>query len=130
MTSRGVRWLAAAALAWALAAALAAFDRARSLPPDPAPTLEAAFVPLAAHLPPTGEIGYLEHHAAAATDAEVRRYFAAQYALVPRVIVSRTGPEYLIVAPGTADPARDARLEPYVLAAALPDGLRVYRRRP
>ena len=123
------RTLGGAALAWGLLAALSALETARSLDPDPTAELEAAFRPLASELPATGTIGYLEHYATAGSDAEVRRYYAAQYALAPLVIVSRTGPEYLLVAAGTADPAGDARLDGYVLAALFPNEHRVYRRR-
>jgi len=125
------RTLGGAVLAWALLAAILALKTSWSLDPDPMAELQAAFHPLASELPNAGTIGYLQHYqyAQASSDIEIRRYYAAQYALAPRVIVLRTGPEYLIVATGTVNPQGDARLDEYVLAALFPNKHRVYRRR-
>ena len=112
-------------LAWCLAAALSALLTALRQPRDPMAELEASFAPFAFELPPFGEIGYLE--AAVGGDEAERTYYAAQYALVPRVIVARTGPEFLIVA-GGSERERDPRLEGYFLARPLPNGHRLFRR--
>jgi len=129
---RPPRWLVhvvgAAVVVWGAAAAVSALLAARDLPPDPMAGLQADFAMLAPELPETGTIGYLEHYANAGADVEVRRYYAAQYALAPLVVVARTGPEYLIVAPGTPDPAGDPRLDDYRLAELFPNDLRIYRR--
>ena len=90
--------------------------------------LEAEFLELVFDLPTSGLVGYLEAHSDAGTDAAVRMYFAAQYALVPRVVVGRVGPEFLIVARGTERPTSDARLDGYHRVASFPSGHRVYRR--
>jgi hypothetical protein len=55
-------------------------------------------------------------------------HYAAQFALTPRVVVARTGPEFLIVARDTARPNGDPRLDGYHLAASLPNGHRLFRR--
>jgi hypothetical protein len=90
--------------------------------------LEAEFRALIPELPPSGVIGYLDrYHDGGAEDA-VRMHYAAQYALAPRIIVSRTGPEYVIVTNGSDRPGGDPRLDGYFPAARTPAGHRVFRR--
>ena len=88
--------------------------------------LEAEFRPFALELPPTGEIGYLEPYDGTTDDA-LRLHYAAQYALVPRVIAGHIGPEFLIVARGMAKPAGDPRLDGYFRVASFPGGHRLFR---
>ena len=74
----------------------------RAQPLDPMERLEAEFSKLAKDLPPAGEVGYLERYEDAGAEDAVRAHYAAQYALVPRVVVSRVGHEFMIVAHGHA----------------------------
>lgn len=90
--------------------------------------LEDEFLPFVPFLPPRGEIGYLEKRNG--TDEDVRRYYAAQYALVPRVVLSRTGPEFLIVPKETELPGGDERLAGFVPMRTFPTGHRLFRRVP
>ena len=92
--------------------------------------LEAEFRPFALELPPTGEIGYLEPYGGAPVTEEdaLRMHYAAQYALVPRVIAGHIGPEFLIVARGMARPEGDPRLDGYFRVASFPGGHRLFRR--
>jgi hypothetical protein len=122
------RVLATLALAWSLVAALSAVRTVVSLPPDSMQRLEAEFRELAPRLPPTGEIGYLDRYENAGDDAAVRSWYAAQYALAPRVVVSETGPEFLIVADGTERPGGDDRLAGYFLVTTTAAGHRLFRR--
>ena len=55
-------------------------------------------------------------------------HYAAQYALVPRVVVSRVGHEFMIVAHGMPRPGHDPRLDGYFLVSVTPEDHRVYRR--
>jgi hypothetical protein len=119
--------LAAAVLAWCLLAAFSTFLEALRRNPDPMVELQAEFMPFARVLPPRGEVGYLEQRDA--NDEAVRMYYAAQYALAPRLVVSRIGPEFLIVARGTPQPGGDARLEGYYHVLTFPGGHRLFRRR-
>ena len=89
--------------------------------------LEAEFLPFVVELPPRGEIGFLEPYDSS-NDDTVRMHYAAQYALAPRVVVGRIGPEFLIVARGMANPDGDPRLMGYHLAASFPSGHRLFRR--
>ena len=120
--------LGGALLAWCFLAATAALRDALARDPDPIAGLEAEFRALVFDLPARGVIGYLEGYDAAGTDAAVRMHYAAQYALAPRVVVGRVGPEFLIVARGTPRPGGDPRLDGYYLVATFPNGHRVYRR--
>jgi hypothetical protein len=117
-----------ALLAWSLLAAISTARDGLSRESDPIAGLEAEFRALVFELPPSGVIGYLERNSDAGTDDAVRMYFAAQYALVPRVVVGRVGPEFLIAARGTEGPGGDTRLDGYHLVGAFPSGHRVFRR--
>ena len=101
MIGRVQQGLAVLAVVWAIIAAFGAVRGARAQPPDPMEQLEAEFKQLAKDLPPAGEVGYLERYEDAGAEDAVRAHYAAQYALVPRVILSRVGLEFMIVAQGT-----------------------------
>ena len=125
------RWLSALGsvlLVWSLLAAISTVQDGLARETDPIAELESEFLALVYDLPASGVVGYLEAYSDAGTDAAIQMYFAAQYALVPRVIVGRVGPEFLIVARGTERPGGDPRLDGYHLAASFPSGHRVYRR--
>jgi hypothetical protein len=128
MVSRVQQGLAVLAVVWALVAAFGALRGARAQPLDPMDRLQAEFRQLARDLPASGEISYLERFQEAGADDAVRAYYAAQYALVPRVVVSRVGFEYMIVAHGTARPDHEPRLDGYFLVSVTPEDHRVYRR--
>jgi hypothetical protein len=122
------RVLATLALAWSLVAGASALRMALTMPPDPMQRLEAEFLELAPRLPSAGDIGYLDRYENAGDEAVVRARYAAQYALAPRVVVARTGPEFLIVAHDTERPGGDARLNGYFLVATTSAGHRLFRR--
>ena len=122
------RVLATLALAWSLVASASALRTALLLPPDPMQRLDAEFRELAPRLPPAGEVGYLDRYENAGDDAVVRARYAAQYALAPRVVLARTGPEFLIVADDTERPGGDARLDGYFLVTTTSAGHRLFRR--
>lgn len=130
--SRAGRWLRGAAyagiLGWCLLAALAAFQNARRPSSNPVARLDAEFSALAAYLPPRGVIGFLERYEDAGSEDAARTWYVAQYALSPRVVVSRLGPEFLIVARGAAHPDGDPRLEGYVHVTTVPGGHQLFRR--
>ena len=117
-----------ALLGWSLLAAISTVSEGLARDPDPMAELEAEFLALVFDLPASGVIGYLERYSDAGTDDAIRMQFAAQYALVPRVVAGRVGPEFLIAARGTERPGGDPRLDGYHLVAAFPSGHRVYRR--
>ena len=125
------RWIktaaAVAAMAWCLAAAVYNVRTAWN-PRHPIADLEAQFSALIPHLPTRGEVGFLEHHDAPGTADAARTWYTAQYALSPRLVVSRLGPEFLIVAAGTAHPDGDRRLEGYVHIHTVPGRHQLYRR--
>lgn len=111
---------------WCLVAAFQTFQL--SHPPDLIADLDAEFSSLAEHLPPRGLVGFLDRYEDGGTDDAARTWYTAQYALVPRVLVSRVGPEYLIVARGTARPEGDPRLDGYTHIETVAGGHRLYRR--
>jgi len=88
-----------------------------------------------ASLPVRGTIGFLAPDILDASDATMR-YYVAQYALTPRVIVLGTDAEYVIAIPeaspedeeptGTA--SRDPRLTNFMLVKRLGNGIRIYKR--
>jgi hypothetical protein len=113
-------------LGWCLVAAFQAFQLSHPL--DLIADLDEEFSLLAEHLPPYGQVGFLDRYENGGTDDAVRTWYTAQYALAPRVVVSRVGPEYLIVARGAARPAGDPRLEGYTHIETVAGGHRLYRR--
>lgn len=90
--------------------------------------LEREFRVLIPDLPSSGDIGYLERYEEGGSVEAVRTHYAAQYALAPRIIVARTGSEFVIVADGTERPGGDPRLRGYFQVARTPAGHRVFRR--
>ena len=128
MAGRVQQGLAVLAVAWALIASFGAVRGARAQPADPMSRLEAEFKQLANDLPPAGEVGYLERYEDAGAEDAVRMHYAAQYALVPRVVVARVGYEFMIVAQGMPRPGHDPRLDGYFLVSVTPEDHRVYRR--
>ena len=128
MSGRVRQGLAYVAVLWALVAAGAAVRAALAMPPDPMGELEADFLPLASFLPSRGEVGYLQRFENAGAADALRVYYAAQYALVPRVIVFDVGREFVIAARDSARPGGDARLDGYFLVTQAASGHRVYRR--
>jgi hypothetical protein len=125
---QGLVFLACGAILWALVAAGAGLRAALAMPPDSMGLLEAEFLPLASYLPPRGEVGYLEPFEDLPGDDGVRSHYAAQYALVPRVVVAEEGKEFVIVARDTARPGGDSRLDRYFLVTRAASGHSVYRR--
>ena len=126
-----IRWvLAGALLGWCLLASVSSLLASLARGLDPMGELEAEFRPFALELPPTGEVGYLEpYNGETGQEGDaVRMHYAAQYALVPRVVLGRIGPEFLIVARGTARPEGDPRLDGYFPVASFPSGHRLFRR--
>lgn len=118
----------AALLAWCLLAVGGAHRTAAAREPDPMARIAAEFLPFVPFLPPRGEIGYLEKRGG--NDDDTRIYYASQYALVPRVVLSRTGPEFLIVPRDTEVPGGDERLAGFVPVRMFPTGHRLFRRAP
>jgi hypothetical protein len=119
--------LSGALLGWCLFAAATALRQSASRTSDSMAALEAEFLPMIVELPPAGEVGYLEPYGNQSED-DVRMHYAAQYALVPRIIAGRVGPEFLIVARGMARPDGDPRLAGYHVVASFPGGHRLFRR--
>jgi hypothetical protein len=123
--------LVAALLAWCLATSLSSLHAALVRGRDPLAQLDAEFGALASELPQRGAIGYLAPPGDVITVDDQRLLYAAQYALAPRLMTTRmgpeSGPEFLIVARGT-DRADDPRLAGYRLVSRTPGGHRVYRR--
>jgi hypothetical protein len=108
---------------------------ARGGEPDVVERETRRYAPLVASLPVGGIIGYLPPARWPATD-EARRFFLAQYALTPRIVVIGTTPEFVIVVPevsleGGDSPggaAHDPRLAGFVLFQRLSNGIQVFRR--
>jgi hypothetical protein len=116
-------------LAWSIAAALSARAAARTLPADAMPQLDREFHAFARAIPTDATlVGYLEAYQDAGSNMAVETFYAAQYALAPHVVEQRVGPEYLIVARGTARPGGDPRLDRYVELFEFPGGHRLFRR--
>jgi hypothetical protein len=88
-----------------------------------------------ASLPVRGTVGFLPPDTGDASDATMR-YYVAQYALTPRVIVLGTDAEYVIAIPEaspadeepTGLPSRDPRLTRFMLVERLDSGIRIYKR--
>jgi hypothetical protein len=119
-------------LAWSVVAAVSAFRAMRTRPPDPwaIVTLQREFLAFVPDLPPSGRISYLEPATDPDSPANVRTFYAAQYALAPRVIERGLDHEFLIVAERAERAGGDPRLMGFVLAASAPGGHRLYRRFP
>jgi hypothetical protein len=115
-------------LVWCLTAAISSLWATQPSTPSPIPHLDAEFSAFATLLPARGVIGFLDRYKDGGTEDAVRAWFSAQYALTPRVLVSRVGPEFLIVAQGAAHPEGDSRLGEYVHVDSVPGGHRLYRR--
>lgn len=112
-------------LLWCVIAAVSGLLAAVRQPRDPTADIQAAFLPLQFELPARGQIGYLE---GSGSEDETRTYYVAQYTLVPRVLISRVGPEFLIVPNGAERPGGDERLDGYYPVTQLPGGHRLFRR--
>jgi hypothetical protein len=118
-------------LAWCLYASVSGLRLTLARDADPIAELEAEFKWFGPYLPPYAVVGYLEKYDGTAGSLEaVRMHYAAQYALAPRVVVGRVGPEYLIVARGTARPDGDSRLAGFSRVTTFPSGHSLYRRTP
>lgn len=112
-----------------MVAAAAACSAARTLPADAMPQLDREFRAFARAIPADATlVGYLEPYQDAGSNTAVETYYAAQYSLAPHVVEQRVGPEYLIVARGTARPGGDPRLDRYVELFQFPGGHRLFRR--
>jgi hypothetical protein len=110
--------------------------RIREARPDAVTRDEEQFRSLIAFLPTRGRIGYLQPPDWPGA-AAVRRFYVAQYALAPRLIVMHTEPEIVIVTPrasGASGATRgasvlsDPRLAGFQLAARSATGVRLFRR--
>lgn len=96
------------------------------------------YAPLLSQLPPQGTVGYLPPDDWPTADA-VRRFYLAEYALTPRVVVIGTtlpSVQFVIVGPeasleGGGTPGRsspDRRLTDFALYRYFDNGVRVFRR--
>ena len=113
---------------WCVVAAVSAHLAAWRPRENPAAQFDAEFSEFAGHLPARGEIGYLEPHQDAGSEDAVRTRYLAQYALSPRVVVARVGPEFVIVALDAAHPEGDPRLDGYAHVTTVRGGHRLFRR--
>lgn len=119
-----------ALVSWCTVASFATARASFAKPTDPMPALEAEFLPFAKVLPRFGDVGYLEDHSPTSQADAERRMWAAQYALVPRVILSRVAGEYALAPAGNENPVGDERLRGYAPVVTLPNGNRLVRRIP
>jgi hypothetical protein len=103
---------------------------------DPIAEQERAYKALIDWLPQTGRIGY-KPSADWPSDRAVLRFFVAEYALTPRLVVTDLTPEFIIVDPGAPAsldnaPAisisSDPGLPGFALYRKAESGLRVFRR--
>jgi hypothetical protein len=93
------------------------------------------YEPLIPSLPLSGTVGYLQPQDWPSNDA-ILRFYLAEYALAPRVIVPGTAPDFVIVVPealvddldGRAGPSRDSRLAGFMHYARVHNGMRIFRR--
>ena len=107
----------------------------RGVEPDLVTREDQRLAPLVSSLPAQGTVGYLPPDKWPAIN-EVQRFYLAQYALTPRIVVIGTTPEFVIAVPeasvegadrlGAA--AADPRLAGFVLYQRLGNGLRIFRR--
>src|SRR5262249_40447613 len=93
--------------------------------PDPITEQDRAYHALIPWLPKNGRIGYLQPPNRSPVDA-TRRFFLAEYALTPRVVVMDTQPEFVII---SSDPETDTGQNPAISDAADPSvaGFTLYR---
>ena len=122
------RVVTALVLLWALFSVAAGLRNAVMRQPYQVTSLEAEFRTFARELPPAAVIGFLEYGVDDASSDHVMVYYAAQYALVPRVLVKRTDLEFLIVARDALRPGGDERLAGFEVVASTRQGHRLYRR--
>jgi hypothetical protein len=102
--------------------------------PDVISREAARYQVLVASLPGSGVVGYLLEQAPSSYAS--LQFMLAQYALTPRLVVSGTGADYVIVGPeaGVADDgergkaSQDPRLAGFILYERFPNGMRVFRR--
>ena len=93
------------------------------------------YEPLISALPPGGRIGYLPPKDWPANDS-VLKFYLAEYAITPRLVVVRTDTEFVIVVPealvddgaGRGTMSKDSRLAGLALYAQFANGLRIFRR--
>jgi hypothetical protein len=93
------------------------------------------YLPLISSLPAQGTVGYFQPDDWPTADA-IRRFYLAEYALTPRVVVFGTAPQFVIVVPevsieGGEDrglASRDPRLNDFALYEHFDNGLRIFRR--
>ena len=111
---------------WCLVSGAASLRAAFGGGDDERARLEREFHALAPLLPPRGTIGYV--HPPGADDSTT--IHAAQYALVPRVLTSATGTEFVIVPRGAVSSGGDSTLAHYAPVGRPVGGHRVYRRTP
>jgi hypothetical protein len=123
------RAAAAVVLLWAVVSAAATLRNAAMQAANPVTSLEAQFRALALALPPSGAIGFLEYGVDDASSDRVMVYYAAQYALAPRMVEKRTDLEFLVVARDALRPGVDERLTDFELITSSTEGHRLYRRR-
>ena len=116
-------------LLWAVVSAAATLRTAAMQTTNPVTSLEAQFRALAPALPPSGTIGFLEYGVDDARADHVMVYYAAQYALAPRLVEKRTDLEFLVVARDALRPGVDERLSDFELVTSSSEGHRLYRRR-
>jgi len=121
-------WLSGIAAVWCMAAAAHGLRVAAAREADPVKALDEEFRAVAAALPPRGAIGYLDLYDERGSAASLRMRHVAQYALAPRVIVFKVGPEFLIVPRGAVASDRDPRLDGFHPIATFRSGHRVFRR--
>jgi hypothetical protein len=107
---------------------------AQGVQPDAITQDEQRVETLALWLPAQGTIGYLQPLDWPSADAQ-RRFYVAEYALAPRVIVMSTAPEFVIATPEAfAGPdalhstSTDPRLADHVVYRQSGNGLRIFRR--
>ena len=103
--------------------------------PDIVTRVAQRYEPLISSLPIQGTVGYFQPDDWPTADA-VRRFYLAEYALTPRVVVFGAAPQFVIVVPevslesgenrGLA--SRDPRLTDFALYEKFDNGLRVFRR--
>jgi len=123
------RVLGAIVLVWALASAATVWRAAAVRGPNRVTELEAEFRTLAAQVPASGTVGYLEPDEHADSPDNILEYYVAQYTFAPRLVVRRTDREFLIVPRNALRPGDDERLAGFEPVAGSTSGHRLYHRR-